>query len=106
PTYSQSRSKPSKIPAPVPGPPYPPCAGRLPLRNMSMQLDTNFCRLAAVLATSLKYLESVQPPMDATTLRFGYFAFSSLIWLKLPTIGWLQVSATPETLVEASKDFW
>ena len=38
--------------------------------------------------------------------RFGYFAFSSLSWLKLPTIGWLNVSATPLTLVVASKDFW
>jgi hypothetical protein len=50
-------SKPSKMPAAVPGPPKPPAAGMLPSRNMLMHELTNFCRLAAVLATSEKYLE-------------------------------------------------
>ena len=50
-------SKPSKIPAAVPGPPKPPAAGMLPLMNMSMQELTNFLREASVAAASEKYFE-------------------------------------------------
>src|ERR1700712_3846831 len=99
-------SKPSKMPAADPAPPKPPWTGRLPLMNMSMQEETNFCRLALVAATSEKYFEYVQPPIDSTILRFGFFAFSFLSWLNVPTRGWFQVSATPSTLVEASYVFW
>lgn len=74
--------------------------------NMSMQELTSFLRLASVLAASEKYLEYVQPPIDATIFRLGYFALSFLSWLKLPTIGWFQTSATPSTLSAAAYDFW
>lgn len=74
--------------------------------NMSMQELTSFLRLASVAAASEKYLEYVQPPIDATIFSLGYFAFSSLSWLKLPTIGWSHLSATPFTLMSAPKDFW
>jgi hypothetical protein len=74
--------------------------------NMSMQELTNFLRLASVLATSEKYLEYVQPPIETRIFRFGYLALSSLSWLKLPTSGWFQVSAVPSTLMSEPKDFW
>jgi len=99
-------SKPEKIPAAVPSPPYPPCEGRLPLMNMSMQELTNFFREASVAATSEKYFEYVQPPIDTRILRLGYFAFSSLSWLKLPASGWPKTSAWPFTLMSAVYDFW
>src|SRR5262249_37157357 len=99
-------STPSKMPAAVPGPPYPPWAGRLPLMNMSMQELTNFLRDASVAATSEKYFEYVQPPIDTRIFRFGYLAFSSLSWLKLPASGWFQTSACPLTAMSAVYDFW
>src|SRR5438067_3080160 len=107
PGYSQSMSKPSKIPAATPAPPWTPsCTGRLPLMNMSMQEDTNFLRDASVAATSEKYFEYVQPPSDSSTFRFECRDLSFLSWLKLPASGWLNVSATPSTLVLASYPFW
>ena len=50
-------SNPSKMPFAVPAPPYPFSEGRLPLMNMSIHELTNFCRAAAVAATSEKYFE-------------------------------------------------
>src|SRR3954469_19698385 len=96
---------PSNTPAPVPAPPVPSeDTGRLPLMNMSMQELTNFFRDASVLAASEKNLEYVQPPIDTSTLRFGYLAFSFLIWLKLPFSFWSHVSATPSTLLAADTE--
>ena len=71
-----------------------------------MQEETSACRDAAVRAASEKNFEYVQPPIDSCTLRFVYFALSSLSWLKLPFSGWLNVSATPLTEEAASKVFW
>ena len=102
PGYSQSMSTPSKMPAPVPGPPYPPgLFGRLPLMNMSMQEETSALREASVAAASEKYFEYVQPPSDIRIFRFGCLALSFLSWLKLPAIGWLNTSPTPSTLMSA-----
>src|SRR5579884_137155 len=102
-------STPSKRPAAAPVPPEASPAtpvGRLPLRNMLMQDDTNALRDASVAAASEKYLEYVQPPRETRMRRFGYFAFSSRSWLKLPLIGCDQVSEEPSTLIEESYDFW
>lgn len=71
-----------------------------------MQEATSFLREASVFAASWKNLEYVQPPSEMLIFRWGYLAFSSLNWLKTPTIGWSHLSATPSTLSAALKDFW
>ncbi len=73
--------------------------------NRSMQLDTNAARLAGN-AASEKYFDQVQPPKEMFTLRPGYFALSSLSWLKFPASGWLNVSATPSTESAAENRVW
>src|SRR5689334_13975039 len=102
-------SKPSKMPAAAPGPPdaspeIP--VGRLPFRNMSMQLETNFVRDAAVAATSEKYFEYVQPPSEMTIRSFGYFAFSSRSWFIVPLSGADHESAEPSTEMAEVYAFW
>ena len=67
-----------------------------------MQDWTKACREAAVAATSEKYFDSVHPPIDMTTSRFGCAAFSFTSWLKLPNRCWFGSdgsSATPSTLL-------
>src|SRR5436190_15761842 len=105
PGYSQSMSIPSKRPAATPSPPAcvgQPPVGRLPLMIRSMQEETNAARAADVEATSEKYFDSVHPPIDITTFRFGCAALSLTSWLKFPNRCWSGFdgsSATPSTLV-------
>ena len=75
----------------------------------SMHEATNACRDAAVAAASEKYFEPVQPPIDISTRRFGWSAFSSSSWLKLPKRCWLGLdvsSATPLTASPAAVGAW
>ena len=74
--------------------------------NMSIQDETSFLRLASVAAASEKYFEYVQPPSENTIFNFGFFIFSFLSWLNVPTMGWLNVSPTPSTLMSGPKLFW
>jgi hypothetical protein len=68
---------------------------------MSTHEDTNAARFAGRAADE-KFFESVHPPIEISTLRWGCFALSSASWLKLPFTGWLEVSPTPSTLSAAS----
>lgn len=74
--------------------------------DLSAQVFEYWKLFASVFAASWKYLEYVQSPSDMLIFSFGYFAFSSLNWLKTPTIGWSQTSPTPSTLSAAEKDRW
>src|SRR5205809_5213954 len=88
PGYSQSMSIPSNSPAAAPLPPayggHPPIGtgGKFPFRIRSMHDSTKARREAAVAATSEKYVESVKPPIDISTLRLGCWALSLTNWLK------------------------
>src|SRR5207248_542370 len=55
---------------------------------------------ALVAATSEKYFDPVQPPIEISTRRPGCDAFSFMSWLKLPKTCWFGSagsSATPST---------
>jgi hypothetical protein len=67
----------------------------------SMHDATNALRDPLVAATSEKYFEPVHPPVEISTRRFGFAAFSSSTWLKFPNRCWSGLagsSATPSTL--------
>ena len=106
PGHSQSRSMPSKTPAPS----RP--AGVAGQRQVALdeQVDAGLTRAsaatAAVSAASEKYFDSVQPPSEISTLRFGCLALSCLSWLKLPASGWRQCRPTPSTLSSAPNGRW
>jgi hypothetical protein len=71
-----------------------------------MQLLTNARLDSSVSAASEKYFDQVQPPSAMCTRSCGYFALSCRSWLKLPASGWLNSSATPDTVCSALNLVW